>query len=147
MVLIKKVLLVFLIIFTACDKTESTDITLEKLRKIEGYYKGTYTLKCDSLGIRATHPNEIWITALSTEELMIKTMNTTGNAYIGYSDVYHYARFQWIDVTDCGLNVAIEFFGTGVLCENKLNESGHMTVHHKGKKYGGTWSTTSVKIN
>lgn len=141
----KYTLVILSLLLLSCKKEEPEFLTVKKKYPLEGVYKGNITMHCNGFCYEVNATNTIEITAFNGEEIAIK--NKYGIAE-GYASNTNYQSLMEIsDVTDCGLQVAIEFQGSGVLQGDSLKENGTFILIHNGKRFNGTWKTRSIRSN
>jgi len=147
----KKICLFFSIalLLTACKKEEEPQFTnVRRILPIDGSYKGELHLRCDSIGMNSRTDVTIRIVSLNQEEVFITNQLCVGQAFLESSgNAYHYGQLQWIDVTDCGRLVSMDFKGTGTLQDDSLKEAGIFILYSGSKKYTGKWSTKAVRLD
>lgn len=147
-ILVPLIILVALasLIFGCEKEPEPTYTTVRKMFPMEGIYKGSYTIKCDSLGINTTVKNHVIMISSFSGELLSINSFTSATAFSSGPDEYHIDKMFWIDKNDCGTKeIAYSFHGTGKVNGTNLTENGIVIMLYNGRKYQGDWSTNSTK--
>lgn len=140
----KYTLVILALVFLSCAKEEEPEfLSVKKKYPLEGVYEGNITMHCNGFCYEVNTKNTIEITAFNGEEIAIK--NKYGVAVGYYSNTNYHSLMEISDVTDCGLQVAIEFQGSGVLQGDSLKENGTFILIHNGRKFNGTWKTRSIR--
>lgn len=140
------------ILLAGCAKEDDPQFTtVRRVLPIDGTYEGSFSLRCDSIGLNKLYSNRIiTITSRSSEEVFIDNSLCNGHAYTDYEGLtYDYGQMHWIDFTDCNTEtpVSFDFKGTGKLEGDTLKEVGWFIAYKNGKPYHGTWSSKSIKTN
>lgn len=141
----KYTLVILSLLLLSCEKEEPEFLTVKKKYPLEGVYKGNITMHCNGFYYEVNATNTIQITAFNGEEIAIKNKYGIASGYA--SNTRYHSLMEISDVTDCGLQVAIEFQGSGVLQGDSLKENGTFILIHNGRKFNGTWRTRSIRSN
>jgi len=131
-----------LLILLSCEK--ETEIVIgKKVYPIEGVYEGVITMSCDSFSYNVNKQTTIMITTFNGEAIAIDNHYGTAKGY--YQGTRYQSTMEFVDVSDCGKNVALSVQTSGHLEGDSLIENGSFILMHNNKPYTGKCKTRSKR--
>lgn len=105
--------------------------------KFEGSYSGRLEVWCDSFPYHKTKEDVIDIASFDGERLSVHSSLGTAYGYNGYST--YRTSLEYLDETDCGLEVFVYLQVSGELIGDSLSERGTLVATRGSKKYSGKY--------